>query len=94
MFSDDEPSLENVNQEICMEVPPEYIITVALDIATEVQLETPEDVRVMGRRKAQQRLFESAVAGDIIQTEFGEENGRRFSYILVYDRSKVAQAQS
>lgn len=77
-----------------MEVPPEYIITVALDIATEVQLETPDDVRVMGRRKAQQRLFESAVAGDIIQTEFGEEDGRRFSYIFVYDRAKIAEAQA
>ena len=94
MFSDDETSFENVTQEIFMEVPPEYIITVALDIATEVQLETPDDVRVMGRRKAQQRLFESAVAGDIIDTQFGEEDGRRFAFIYVYDRGKVAQAQS
>lgn len=77
-----------------MEVPPEYIITVALDIASEVQLETPDDVRVMGRRKAQQRLFESVVAGDIIDTHFAEEDGRRFCYIYVYDRTKVAEAQS
>ena len=76
-----------------IEVIPEYVLTVALDIASEVQLELPGDTRVVGRRKAQQRLFESAVAGDVIITEQYVQDGRRFVAIVVYNRSQYDHAR-